>query len=56
MRPLLAGCHLDLGRLRQRMGQRQQAEENLGVARAMFQEMDMRFWLEQAESAQEKLG
>ncbi len=55
LRPLLARCHLDLGRLYARMGRRQQAEESLSVARAMFHEMDMRFWLEQAQSALEKL-
>jgi tetratricopeptide (TPR) repeat protein len=55
LRPLLARCHLDLGRLYQRMGRRQQAEESLGVASAMFSEMDMRFWLEQAESALKRL-
>jgi hypothetical protein len=50
LRPLLARCHLSIGRLYRRMRQRQQAEESLGVARAMFREMDMRFWLEQAEA------
>jgi len=50
LRPLLAGCHLNLARVHRRMGRRQQAEENLSVARAMFREMDMRFWLEQAEA------
>ena len=55
LRSLLARGHLALGRLHQRMGQRQQAQESLSVARRMFSEMDMRFWLEQAESALERL-
>lgn len=49
MRPLFALCRLSLGRLRLRTGQRAEAEEDLRAARAMFSEMDMRFWLEQAE-------
>ena len=50
MRPLVAHCHLGLGRLYRRTGKRQQAQEHLATATAMYREMDMRFWLEQAES------
>ncbi|OGK95363.1 MAG: hypothetical protein A2W08_02315 [Candidatus Rokubacteria bacterium RBG_16_73_20] len=50
MRPLLALCRLNLARVRRRTGGREQAEEDLRVARAMFAEMDMRFWLEQTEA------
>jgi class 3 adenylate cyclase/tetratricopeptide (TPR) repeat protein len=50
MRPLVAHCHLGLGKLLQRTGKRQEAQEHLTTATAMFREMDMRFWLEQAET------
>jgi class 3 adenylate cyclase/DNA-binding winged helix-turn-helix (wHTH) protein/tetratricopeptide (TPR) repeat protein len=48
MRPLVAHCHLGLGRLYRRTGKREQAQEHL-IATTMYREMDMRFWLEQAE-------
>jgi tetratricopeptide (TPR) repeat protein len=50
MRPLVAHCHLGLGKLSRRMGKRQEAQEHLTVATTMYREMDMRFWLEQAEA------
>src|SRR4030095_15541014 len=46
MRPLVAHCHLGLGTLYRRLGQRDRAAENFMTARAMYREMDMRFWLE----------
>jgi hypothetical protein len=49
MRPLVAHCHLGLGKLYRRTVQRQQAQEHLTTATTMYREMDMRFWLEQAE-------
>ena len=51
MRPLQAHCHLGLGTLYQRTGKRQQAQEHLTAATTMFQEMDMQFWLGQADAA-----
>ena len=48
MRPLLAHCHLGLGKLYRRLGKRQQAQEHLGTATTMYREMDMGFWLDQA--------
>ena len=48
MRPLVAHCHLGLGRLYQRTGTRAQAHEHLSTATTMYREMDMPFWLEQA--------
>jgi tetratricopeptide (TPR) repeat protein len=51
MRPLVARCHLGLGALYRRTGQRDRASEHLERAATMFRDMDMRFWLEQAESA-----
>ena len=50
MRPLVAHCRLGLGKLYGRTGQREQAREHLIAATTMYREMDMRFWLEQAEA------
>jgi hypothetical protein len=50
MRPLVAHCHLGLGKLYRRTGNRQRAQEHLTTATTMYREMDMRFWLEQAEA------
>jgi tetratricopeptide (TPR) repeat protein len=49
-RPLLAHCHLGLGRLYGATGKLDQAQEHLTTATTMYREMDMRFWLEQAEA------
>ena len=50
MRPLVAHCHLGLGKLYRRTGKREQAQEHLTTATTMYREMDMPFWLEQAEA------
>jgi class 3 adenylate cyclase/tetratricopeptide (TPR) repeat protein len=50
MRPLLAHCHLGLGKLYGRTGKREQASEHLTTATAMYREMDMPFRLKQAEA------
>jgi len=50
MRPLAAHCHLSLARLYRRTGTREQAQEHLATATTMYREMDMRFWLEQAQA------
>jgi class 3 adenylate cyclase/tetratricopeptide (TPR) repeat protein len=50
MRPLVAHCHLGLGKLFRRTGRRQEAQEHLTTATTMYREMGMRFWLEQAEA------
>jgi tetratricopeptide (TPR) repeat protein len=50
MRPLVAHCHLGLGKLYRRTGKRDEAEEHLTTATTMYREMDMRYWLEQAEA------
>ena len=49
-RPLVAHCHLGLGKLYQRTGKLDQAGEHLTIATTMYREMDMAFWLEQAEA------
>jgi uncharacterized protein HemY len=50
MRPLVAHCHLGLGKLYRRAGTLLEAQEHLRTAAAMYREMDMRFWLEHAEA------
>jgi class 3 adenylate cyclase/tetratricopeptide (TPR) repeat protein len=49
MRPLAAHCHLGLGKLYRRTGDGAKAGEHLTIARAMYREMGMGFWLEKAE-------
>jgi class 3 adenylate cyclase/tetratricopeptide (TPR) repeat protein len=56
MRPLVAHCHLGLGTLHRRTGKREQAREHLGTATTMYREMDMRFWLPQAEAELAECG
>ena len=48
MRPLEAHCHFGLGKVYRRTGQRGQSQEHVGAAAAMYREMEMRLWLEQA--------
>jgi tetratricopeptide (TPR) repeat protein len=50
MRPLIAHCHVGLGKLYRRIGSRQQAKEHLTAGTAMMREMEMGFWLERAEA------
>ncbi len=50
MRPLVAHCHLGLGRLSRRAGRGRDAQPHLEAAAAMYHEMRMRFWQEQAEA------
>jgi class 3 adenylate cyclase/tetratricopeptide (TPR) repeat protein len=49
MRPLVAHCHLGLAKLYRRTGQREQAHGHLTTATTLYREMDMRFYLAQAE-------
>ena len=55
LRPFAAHCHLGLGKLYRRTGKREQAREHLTIATTMYREMDMRFWLEQAEGERRQL-
>lgn len=50
MRPLIAHCHFGLSKLYQRTAKHEQAREHLSIATSMYREMDMRFYLEQAEA------
>ena len=56
MRPLVAHCHLGLGKLYRRAGTRVQAQEQLATATTMYRDMGMRFWLEQATVETAALG
>jgi tetratricopeptide (TPR) repeat protein len=56
MRPLIAHCHVGLGKLYRRIGSRQQAEEHLTTATAMMREMEMGLWLEKAEAELQELS
>ena len=51
MRPLQAHCHLGLGTLYAKTGQREQAHAALSTAIELYRAMDMTFWLPQAEAA-----
>jgi tetratricopeptide (TPR) repeat protein len=55
MRPLVAHCHLGLGRLRRRRGDRERAQVHLTKATAMYREMDMAYWLQQATAETRQL-
>jgi class 3 adenylate cyclase/tetratricopeptide (TPR) repeat protein len=50
MRPLVAHCHLGLGKLYRRTGKHQQAQDHLTTATTMYREMGMTYWLERAEA------
>jgi class 3 adenylate cyclase/tetratricopeptide (TPR) repeat protein len=56
MRPLQAHCHLGLGTLYTRTGQREQARAALSTAIVLYRAMDMHFWLPQAEAALVQTG
>jgi tetratricopeptide (TPR) repeat protein len=56
MRPVIARCHLGLGKLYRRTGKRQKAQEHLTTATTMYREMNMRFWLAQAEAEMKTLA
>ena len=56
MRPLQAHCHLGLGTLYVKTGQREQARTELSTAIELYRAMDMTFWLPQAEAALAQAG
>jgi len=56
MRPLVAHCHLGLGKLHRRTGNRGLAQEHLTTATAMYREMDMAYWLGQAAAEIQQPG
>jgi class 3 adenylate cyclase/tetratricopeptide (TPR) repeat protein len=50
MRPLVAHCLLGLGKLYRQTGKRERAREHLTAATAIYREIDLPFWLKQAEA------
>jgi len=56
MRPLVAHCHVGLGKLYRQIGSRQQAVEHLSTATTMMREMEMGLWLEKAEAELKELS
>jgi tetratricopeptide (TPR) repeat protein len=56
MRPLVAHCHLGLGKVYRRGGNHGQAQEHLTTAMEMYREMDMTYWLEQVTAETHQLG
>jgi tetratricopeptide (TPR) repeat protein len=55
MRPLIAHCHVGLGKLYRRRGDLRLAMEHLNDGVAMMRHMKMGLWLERAEAELEKL-
>jgi tetratricopeptide (TPR) repeat protein/class 3 adenylate cyclase len=55
LRPILAHCHLGLGKLCGRVGEHEEACRHLTTAAALCREMGMGFWLGQAEEATSSL-
>jgi tetratricopeptide (TPR) repeat protein len=56
MRPLLAHCHRGLGRLYAQLDRREQAHTELSKAIDLYRDMDMAFWLPQAQVALAQVG
>ena len=56
MRPLIAHCHLGLGKLYAKTGKPEQARKHLTTAATMYRQMGMTYWLEQAETEMKELG
>jgi hypothetical protein len=56
MRPLVAHCHFGLGRLHRRRGDPEHAQQHLTTAMAMYHEMGMTYWPEQAEAELREFG
>jgi tetratricopeptide (TPR) repeat protein len=56
LRPLVAHCHVGLGKLYKRAERQQQSKEHLTTAITMMREMEMGLWLERAEAELKKLS
>jgi tetratricopeptide (TPR) repeat protein len=55
MRPQVAHCHFGLGKLHRCRGDREQAQEHLTTAIAMYRDMGMTYWQEQVEAVMRQL-
>jgi len=51
LRPLVAHCHLGLGRLYRRAGKPREAQEHLATATTTYREMGMTYWLDRARQS-----
>ena len=51
MPPLLAHCHLGLGKLYSKVARPEEARAELSTAIALYHSMEMTFWLPEAEAA-----
>jgi hypothetical protein len=56
MRPLVADYHFGLAKLHHRKSNHGQAQEHLAIAKTMYREMGMTYWLEQSEAEMRQLG
>ena len=56
MRPLQAHCYLGLGTLYVGTGRPEQARPALSTAITLYRDMEMTFWLPQAEAALAQVG
>ena len=56
MRPLVAHCHVGLGKLYRRTGNIEKAKLHLTNGVAMMREMEMGLWLERAEAELKELA
>jgi hypothetical protein len=50
MRPLVAHCHLGLGRLNRDLGRRSPAEEHLATSLSIYSTLGLEFWSELAKN------
>jgi tetratricopeptide (TPR) repeat protein len=56
MRPLVAHCHLDLGKLFRKAGRPEHAREHLLMAVTLYREMEMHVWQDQADAEMGQLA
>jgi hypothetical protein len=56
MRPLIAHCHLGLGRRYMRTTKRAESDEHFSAATSMYREIEVTYWLEKAEAEMRELG
>jgi hypothetical protein len=52
MRPLVAHCHMGLGKLYRRLATRHHAMEHLAIAPGEYRGMEMRLWAEEQVEAE----
>jgi tetratricopeptide (TPR) repeat protein len=55
MRPVIAHCHLGLGKVYRRTGTHEQAQAHVATATTMYRDMGMTYWLKQAEAERRQL-